>query len=222
MKGDKFVIEQAHIDVADRLLELLLPEIESGQGIFVVSIGAESGSGKSEIAIAFSQLLSEKNIESVVLHQDDYFVYPPKTNAKMRKRDGEHVGPSEVRLDLLDQNLRDIIDGKEEIGKPLVIFDEDRVGQETIQVDGIKVVIVDGGYTTLLRNVHRRVFIDRTYKDTQQMRKRRAREEQGEFLENILEKEHEIIASHRHQADIIVSRDYKVKKNSKREYLKDQ
>ncbi|MFP3975643.1 MAG: hypothetical protein ACLFVK_05410, partial [Dehalococcoidia bacterium] len=127
-----------------------------------------------------------------------------------------HIGPSEVRLDLLDQNLRDIINGKKEIEKPLVIFDEDQIDQETIEVDSIKVVIVDGGYTTLLKNVHRRVFIERDYKDTQHIRKRRAREEQGRFLEKILKKEHEIIANHREQADIIITKDYGVRKNGKR------
>ncbi|MFP4642376.1 MAG: uridine kinase [Dehalococcoidia bacterium] len=216
MKGDKFIIEQGHIDAAEQLTGLLLLEIEKSQGKFIVTIGGESGSGKSEIAVSLSKLLSEKGIENVILHQDDYFVYPPKTNAKMRKRDGAHIGPSEVRLDLLDQNLRDIINGKKEIEKPLVIFDEDQIDQETIEVDSIKVVIVDGGYTTLLKNVHRRVFIERDYKDTQHIRKRRAREEQGRFLEKILKKEHEIIANHREQADIIITKDYGVRKNGKR------
>lgn len=216
MKGDKLLIEQKHIDASEKLSELLLPEIERSQGKFIVTIGGESGSGKTEIAVSLSKVLSERGMGNIILHQDDYFVYPPKTNAEMRRRNESRAGPSEIRLDFLDQNLQDIMDGKKEIKKPLVIFDEDRIDQETIQIDNIKVVIVDGSYTTILKNAHRRAFIEGDYKDTEQIRKRRAREKQDRFLEKILKREHELIAPHRDQADIIITRDYRVRRNGER------
>ena len=213
MKGDKLVIREEHVKAARQIAELLLPEIAGVEGKFVITIAGESGSGKSETASALSNILSEKSVASAILQQDDYFVYPPRTNAAMRRRDIDHVGTSEVRLALLDENLREVLEGHNNIEKPLVFFDEDETTTETVELQEIKVVIVEGTYTTLLKNVHRRVFIDRTYVDTREARKRRERDEQDEFLERVLRIEHGIISSHRLQADIIVSRDYEVRRN---------
>ena len=213
MKGDKLVIREEHVKAARQIAELLLPEIAGVEGKFVITIAGESGSGKSETASALSNILSEKSVASAILQQDDYFVYPPRTNAAMRRRDIGHVGISEVRLALLDKNLREVLEGHNNIEKPLVFFDEDEITTETVELQEIKVVIVEGTYTTLLKNVHRRVFIDRTYVDTREARKRRERDEQDEFLERVLRIEHGIISSHRLQADIIVSRDYEVRRN---------
>lgn len=213
MKGDKLVIREEHVKAARQIAELLLPQIAGMEGKFVITIAGESGSGKSETASALSGLLSEKGIASAILQQDDYFVYPPRTNAAMRRRDIGHVGTSEVRLTLLDENLREVLEGRNDIEKPLVFFDEDEITTETVELQEIKVVIVEGTYTTLLKNVHRRVFIDRTYVDTREARKRRERDEQDEFLETVLRIEHGIISSHRLQADIIVSKDYEARSN---------
>ena len=213
MKGDKLVIHQGHRKAARGIMKLLLPQIVKTPSKFIITIGGESGSGKSEIAMVLSELLSEKGIKSIILQQDDYFVYPPKTNAKMRRKNIGHVGLSEVRFVLLDEDLKDIMEGKSKIEKPLVIFDEDRITKETVKLEAIKTVIVDGTYTTILKNVHLRIFIDHTYVDTREIRKRRAREEQDEFLEKILEIEHRIISSHKPRADIIVTNDYEVRKN---------
>jgi uridine kinase len=217
MKGDKLVIQEGHVKAAHDITELLLPQIVKARGKFIIAIAGESGSGKSEIAAAIFELLSEKGIRSIILQQDDYFVYPPRTNAEMRRKDISHVGLSEVCLEVLDQNLRDIIDGKSEIDKPLVIFDEDRITREVVKLEGVKTIIVDGTYTTILKNVRQRIFIDRTYIDTREIRKLRLREEQDELLERILRIEHRIISSHKPRADIIVTDNYRVKKVMKNE-----
>lgn len=216
MKGDKLIIHEGHIRAGRQIAELLFPEIIKAESKFIVSIAGESGSGKSEIASVLSESLLKKDIKSIILQQDDYFIYPPKTNADMRRKDIKHVGVSEVRVDLLDQNLKDMAEGRTEIEKPLVIFDEDRIERETISLEKNKAVIVEGTYTTVLRNVHRHVFIDRTYIDTRESRQQRARERQDDFLEKILEIEHEIIAAHKPRADIIVTKNYEVKMNNEK------
>ena len=211
MKGDKLIIREEHIKAARGIAKLLFPQNKKPKGTFILTIAGESGSGKSEIASALSKLLSNKSIKNIILQQDDYFVYPPKTNASMRRKDIRHVGLGEVRLDLLDQNLATIMDGRIAIEKPLVIFDEDRITQETVSLDGVSVVIVEGTYTTILEHAQLRVFIDRTYLDTKKIRGQRAREEQDEFLEEILKIEHRIISSHLPQATIVVTHDYDVR-----------
>ncbi len=219
MKGDKLIIRDEHKRAARNLLYLLSPHITEAQNSFIVTIAGESGSGKSEIAAVLGQLLSEKmHISSIILQQDDYFVYPPKTNAKMRRRDISHVGISEVRLDVLDEDLNEILKGRSTIKKPLVIFDEDRITHETVNLEGIKVVIVEGTYTTLLKNAHQHVFIDRTYIDTRERRKERAREEQDLYLEQILEIEHNIIAGHKAHADIIITHNYEALESGNKQH----
>jgi uridine kinase len=218
MRGDKLIIEAGHIKAANRIAELLIPQITKDRDRIVITIAGESGSGKSEIASVLYDILSKNNMKSTIFQQDDYFIYPPKTNAEMRRKDIKHVGMSEVHLALLDQNLKHIVEGKGEIVKPLVIFDADRITEETVKLDDIRVIIVEGTYTTILKNAHQHIFIDRTYIDTKKARRGRAREEQDEFLEKVLEIEHDIILSQKSRADIIVNSDFEVRRNeSKKE-----
>lgn len=210
MIGDKLNIKQVHRDAAQGVMELISPELRNSRGKFAITVAGESGAGKSEIAFVVSEKLSEEGVVSIILQQDDYFVYPPKTNAAMREKDIGHVGVSEVRLSLLDRHLRDIKDGASEIEKPLVVYGEDRITSETVATEGVKAVIVEGTYVTLLENADRRVFIDRTHVDTEEARKERAREEQDDYLSRILLIEHGIIAPHKSRADIVITRDYKV------------
>lgn len=210
MRGDKLVIQKYHEKAAQKIAELLLPLPGADADKFVISVAGESGVGKSEIAFVLNDSFNKSDVSSIVLQQDDYFVYPPKTNAGMRLKDIGHVGLSEVRLELLDRHLGDFINGKSEISKPLVIFEEDRITQEILALGNIRVMIIEGTYTTVLKNVHRRVFIDRTYEDSKETRTRRGRETQDDFLEKVLMIEHDIISSHKSEADIIVTRDYEV------------
>ena len=208
MKGDKLIIHEGHLRAAKQICKIVFQEIMKSKNKFIITIAGESGSGKSEIAESLSQLLSEKNIKSFIFQQDDYFIYPPKTNAEMRRKNINNVGLSEVNLALLDQHLKSILQKKDEIDKPLVIFDEDRISDEIINLNDIQVIMVEGTYTTTLQNVNKHIFIDQTYLDTRESRKKRARENQDEFLEKILKIEHKVISSHKSKADIIVTRNY--------------
>lgn len=210
MIGDKLVIKKEHLKSGRHIAELLYPMIMKTKGRFIVTIAGESGSGKSELATTITQALLEKGLRSKIIQQDDYFVYPPKTNEKMRREDMDRVGLFEVNLAVLDQSLCDIIAGKRRIAKPLVIFEDDCITKETLVLDKIKVVIVEGTYTSNLKNVHCHVFIDRTYLDTREARQQRSREKQDEFLEKVLEIEHKIISSHKPLAAIVVTKGYEV------------
>lgn len=213
MKGDKIIIQPHHERAARQAAEFMLPGLGDVSGPVVITVAGESGAGKSEIAEALAEVLAENGIKSTILQQDDYFVYPPKTNAAKRREDIYWVGISEVRLDLMDANIQQIKNGELAIVKPLVDFDADSIGAETLEIGDVDVVLVEGTYTTALENADRRIFIDRTYFDTRDARALRAREEQDEFLERILSIEHDIISSHKPRADYIVTRDYNVIEN---------
>ncbi len=212
MKGDILIIDDNHRKAATQVVDLILNDIKNSENKYVITVAGESGAGKSEIAASIAEKLEESRIKSFIFGQDDYFVYPPKTNARQREKDISWVGTQEVRLDLLDQNLEAVLKGFISLTKPLVDFDADKIGEEVVNLKTHKVLIVEGTYTTTLKNVHCKVFIDRNKMDTIESRKKRAREKQDEFLDEILTIEHKIISKHKALADIVISKEFEARK----------
>lgn len=210
MIGDKLVIKDKHRQAAEQIVERILPDLGSSGRIYTISIAGESGSGKSETAQAVADVLIRRGFATLVLQQDDYFVRPPKTNDKTRRRDIGWVGMQEVRLDLLDEHLRQARSGAETIVKPLIVYEEDRIVEETVSLQGIVAVVAEGTYTTVLENIDTRVFIDLTYLETLQSRLERARETQDDFLGRVLEIEHRIISAQKSRADYLVDKQYQI------------
>ena len=214
MRGDKILVQERHRKASTDLAQILFPLLRKIDGRYAISIGGESGSGKSELAVALAESLGEDGIGTTIIQQDDYFVYPPRTNDTRRRQDISRVGLAEVRLDLLDDHVRSILNGARTIEKPLVVYQDDRITQETLPLDGVDVVIIEGTYTTLLKNVHSRVFIDRTYEQTSSARLKRDREPPDPFLERVLRIEHRIISNHRYFAGIIVTDSFEITEQS--------
>lgn len=212
MKGDILIIDDNHRKAAAQVVSFILDDLKNSENKYVITVAGESGAGKSEIAASIAEKLEEYNIKSFVFGQDDYFVYPPKTNARQREKDISWVGMQEVKLGLLDQNLEAVLKGFTSLTKPLVDFDADKIGEESVDLKAYKVLIAEGTYTTSLKNVDCKVFIDRNKMDTIESRKKRAREAQDEFLDNILTIEHEIISKHKDIADIIISKEFEAEK----------
>jgi uridine kinase len=212
MKGDVLIIDNNHRKSADQIVDFILKDIQKTNDKFVITVAGESGAGKSEIAVSIADKLKEFGIQSYIFGQDDYFKLPPKTNALQREKDIAWVGMQEVKLDLLDQNIFDILNGKTMITKPLVDFNADEIGEEKINLAEFKVLIAEGTYTTTLKNVNCRIFIDRNKMDTLESRQKRAREKQDDFLDRVLTTEHEIISKHKDLADIVISKDWNVSK----------
>lgn len=213
MKGDIIVLEQHHIAAAAAIVLQIVGNVNAKDGRYTITVAGESGSGKSETGKAIADELKKHGIGSVLLGQDDYFVLPPKSNDAKRREDSDWLGPHvEVRLDLLEGNLIDAIKGADHIVKPLIDYTENSVEDETVSLEGIKVVIAEGTYCTLLKNVDTKVFIARNRLDTLEHRQRRNRgSEVGDpFIENILITEHKIIAGHKQLADFVITKDYAV------------
>ncbi len=208
MKGDILIINENHRQAARQLYGLIQNDPGIHKGPYFITIAGESGAGKSEIASALEDILLKNKISAYVIQQDDYFEYPPLTNARRRMEDIRRVGPREVRIDEINRTISEILAGNNPVIKPLVIFAEDRITTEAVDFIPYKVIIVEGTYTTLAENVNCKVFIDRDLYDTQEDRLKRNREKQDDYLEKILEIEHGIINKHKSLADIVISRDY--------------
>lgn len=210
VRGDVLLIGDEHRTAAQRLLPYVSETHARSGGRLALALGGESGAGKSELAVALAGLLEADGTPVVMLQQDDYFVYPPETNAAMRRRDLAHVGLQEVRLDLLDSHIGAFLAGAKKITKPLVVYQEDRITEESLNLKGTKVLIAEGTYTISLSSPQMRVHIERTYHDTKESRAIRGREAQDDHLEQVLAIEHEVISRLGGRADLVVTRDWHV------------
>jgi uridine kinase len=213
MRGDVLVIEAHHRRAAAQIAADLAAAIDAKCGRFLITVAGESGSGKSETAAALAEALHGVGVATVVLGQDDYFVLPPKSNDARRRSDPEWLGPHvELRFELLQANVDASLAGASAIEKPVIDYDGNSAAMEVISLEGVKVVIVEGTYVSLLRHVDRRIFIARSRLETLEHRRRRNRgsEAADPFIEEVLEVEHKIIAGHRALADFVLTRDFDV------------
>jgi len=213
VKGDKLVLQDYHRRAATEIVSHVIQDIRKKKTRYIITVAGESGSGKSETGKAIADELDKFGITSVLLGQDDYFVLPPRSNDAKRREDPEWLGPHvEVKLDVLEQNLVSAIQGEKEIIKPLVDYDSNTIEDEIIHLDGIKVLIAEGTYTSLLKHVDTRIFISRNWLDTLEHRQKRKRgNEVGDpFIEQVLSIEHKIIAGHKQLADILITKDFGV------------
>lgn len=211
MIGDRVFIKPHHTRVAVEILDLCVESVTTAVregAMWVVTIAGESGCGKSETAAEVTRLLRERGAPTLLLGQDDFYVFPPKTNRKMRERNPEQIGPAEVKLDYMDALIHATRQGISRIWLPEVHFDSDRIDHVVCEVAGTKAIVVEGTYCTRLEQVDTHVFIDRSYHQTREDRLARARDALDGFEEEILRIEHEIIRQQLDQADLVVTGDY--------------
>lgn len=213
MKGDIINIEEHHYRAAKIIIEKILYQINNSGKIYSISVAGESGSGKSETAEALKEVFKKKSVPSMIIQQDDYFLLPPRSNDKKRRKDFSWIGPQEVNLDLMDEHIRQLKTGLKSIRKPLVLFEDDTITEETISTGESKVIIAEGTYTSLLKNIDHKIFILSHRFDTLESRKKRSRaaHELDEFAGEILEKEHKIISGHKSLANTFINNAFEVK-----------
>lgn len=209
MIGDAIHIKEAYFITANSIFGLLQESI-SRSNKFVIGIGGESGSGKSVTATCLQKVLEENGIKTHIIHQDDYFFYPPKTNHEMRVVNFDHIGYQEVNINLIEQHIEAFKRDETKINKPLVNYHENTIISETVDFHNVKVLLIEGTYILKLPNLDFRIFIDRNYQDTLPQRKARGREAITPFVEKVLEKEHQLILPLKQNADLIISKDYSV------------
>ncbi len=210
MIGDIILLKERHIETGKNVFQVIEERHLLDKKI-AIGIGGESGSGKSVTAYALQRILADHNIQSVVIQMDDYFILPPKLNHENRLLSFNNVGTHEVNLQLLSKNVKDFKAGAESIIKPLVNYQLNSVSSETINVRNVQVLIVEGTY--ILENdtdFDFRIFIDRNYKDTYQNRIERNRDENSDFIEQVLDIEHNIIKKYKSKADLILGKNYQL------------
>jgi uridine kinase len=206
MLGDILLITEDHRRVGGQIVERL-GGMEADK--FVLAIGGESGSGKSELAHVISRQLKDTKQLAKVLHIDNYYKVSPTQRTAWRKDHGiQSVGLDEYDWDLIQKNIQEFREGKEAT-LPCIDLLTDQEDQLITNFEGIKFLIVEGLYA-VQAEVDLRIFIDLTYHETKKAQLLRGKEPQSEFRLQILEREHEVVRSLLPLADLIVKKDFTV------------
>jgi uridine kinase len=174
----------------------------------VIAVAGESGSGKSTTARWLGRALSDGGIPTGLIHQDDYFLRPPRTNHEYRLLDLRHVGPHEVNLELLQAHVDAFRAGRDGVEAPAVDYPANRFVTRQLDFSALAVLIVEGTYVFRLRGVDTRIFLDATHVDTRERRRIRNRDIDAPVIDQILAIEHDIIVEQAEQADIVIDCDF--------------
>ncbi len=204
----------AYRERADQLLALLRSDFDVPRAArTVIAVAGESGSGKSVTAIDLAAVLNDAGIATVIIHQDNYFVRPPRTNHEHRLTDLGSVGPQEVQMDLIAANMKAFRAGAA-VTAPVVDYPGNRFLTQTLDFADTQVLVVEGTYALLLDGWDIGIFLLANYHDTAPRRKARNRDIDDPFVDQVLEIEHQLIAPQALRADVLLDRDFEISRRS--------
>ena len=210
MIGDKLKYHATYKQITNFVISQLDDKLNAKHRI-CIAVGGESGCGKTSLAYALlKDIEAVTKLKGFIFHADDYFMLPPKDNHNHRLEDISNVGTHEVKLKLLDSQIHEFKKGKENLIKPLVIYDENVILEEQISCLDYDYCLVEGTYAMLLEEVNYKIFMETTYHDTRHSRIERARDVIDDFAEKVLEIEHQIVKKHKDLASIIIDKHFKL------------
>ena len=209
MIGDKLTYYSSYKDITNFVISELRDNLINNNRI-CISVGGESGCGKTSLAYALQKDI-EKNtgLRGFLFHLDDYFKLPPTDNHNNRLENIKNVGVNEVKTDMLDTHILDFKKGIFVI-KPLVIYEENIIITEPVNSGEFDFCVVEGTYVSTLTPPDYKIFIETTYLDTRKSRIKRGRDPINDFNEQILEIEHRIIKPHYKFANVIIDKDLNI------------
>jgi uridine kinase len=209
MIGDKLTYHSAYKNITRFVISELRDRLISENRI-CISVGGESGCGKTSLAYALKiDIENATGRKGYLFHCDDYFKLPPADNHNNRLENIKNVGVNEVNMNLLDTHILEFKKGSS-IVKPLVIYEENIIVTEQVNGSEFDFCIVEGTYVSLLRNIDYKLFVETTYIDTYSLRLERARDLMTDFNEQVLEIEHQIIKPQCKLANIVIDKDLNI------------
>lgn len=210
MIGDEIIYHKGYEKITDFVIEKLA-SIQKSDSKLCISVGGESGCGKTSLAYALQKdIENNTGLKSFIFHLDDYFKLPPTDNHNARINDISKVGSNEVNLDLLDSHLIHFKEKSRILNKPLVDYHQNKILKEHISCNDFDFCIVEGTYVSTLKTPDFKIFMEITYLDTRISRVNRTRDLINTFNEKVLEIEHQIIKPHYKLANIIINKDLNI------------
>lgn len=211
MIGDRLTYHSEYKEVTRFLIDQL-GDLLSRDVRICISVGGESGCGKTSLAYALLKDIEEiTGLSGILFHLDDYFKLPPADNHNKRIENMTGVGTQEVDMDLLNSNLVQFKKGRDIVNKPLVDYHRNKKLHENIDSANYDFCIVEGTYVSELNAPDYKIFIETTYLDTRKLRVARGRDLINEFNEQVLEIEHQIINPHYKLAHVIIDKELNTK-----------
>lgn len=204
------LIDEKHRVAGESIMQMIL---ENRKPKMIVAISGESGSGKSELAHVIAKGLRKHGIMAKPLHIDNYYRIHPHQRTQWRLEQGIEnvVGPGEYDWDTILRNIAEFKEGKISTG-PCVDLVTEQIDQLTTDYSGIDMLIIDGLYAIKVPDVDLRVFIELTYHETKKAQVVRGKEPQNEYRMRVLEKEHQEVQALEPTADVLIGKDYSVRK----------
>lgn len=210
MIGDVLLITDQHKKAAEQIINRMGDISKLNK--YIIAIGGESGSGKSELSHLISKLLRKHGKYTKLIHTDNYYTIPPRERSEWRKKnDYINVGLNEIDWMNLNNTIDNFKEGKE-CTMPIIDLLTDQVDTLITNFEKIDVLILDGLYSLKI-DVDLKIMIDLTYKETKIAQIVREKETMNDERLKVLEKEHEAVQSLRSRADYIITKDFEVVKN---------
>lgn len=210
--GERLVLEARHLSFARTLADLLDAELGLGRvSRPVIAIAGESGSGKSITATALAEVLRERGRRVVALHQDDYFVRPPRANHEHRCVDLASVGPQEVNLALLTSHVAAFRASRDATG-PRVDYASDSFVTGELPFANADALVVEGTYVLRLAGTDIRIFLEATHEDTAERRRLRNRDVDAPIVDQVLAIEHTLIAPQAKRAHVRIDATFAIRR----------
>jgi uridine kinase len=211
MIGDRLIFEKHHSYKAERIHTEIVKEYFERDYCgdkFVITIGGESGTGKTEIAILLQELFWEKhNLRSYVISLDDYYKVPSLMRRETRKKQGiKSIGVKEISWDKVNHAIETFINpiytylSVQRIHKFVNDIEECKIKR-----DSIDILILEGLYANRLKKDYG-VYLEGSYKETEDFRRRRKKETMDDFRTAILIKEREEVLKTKDKANLIIPR----------------
>jgi len=204
MIGDLLLIGEKHERATAEILKKL-------EGVtlknYVIAVGGESGTGKSEIAYLLRMAFKKQGIRSKIIHTDNYYKTKPDERTAWRQSNGikESVGLNEYNWELINRHILDFRNKKAEVTLPFLDIVTDQEDRLTTGFKDIDVLVLEGLYA-VNAEADFRALIDLTYHDTKDAQKLRGKEPQNQYRAQVLEAEHAAVQSVRDKADLLISK----------------
>jgi len=207
MLGDVLLISEGHKNAAKGIIHHL--DQLNGDKI-VLAIGGESGTGKTEIAHEVARNLKIRKTPAKVMHIDNYYLTSPAERTPWRKEHGlKSIGYTEYDWETINRNLHEFQQNQDQVIMPCIDLLTDQEDILTTSFQDIRYLIIEGLYA-IQAEADLKVLIDLTYRETKKAQFKRGKEPTNEFRWQVLQREHEVVQTLRSQADLLVTKSFKI------------